>query len=145
MASRHLSRQIAMQSLFEWDFKNGQEDLHTLIGNNIAEFAKDVEDPAFIYNLAEGVQANLKEIDAIIVRTAPEWPIDQIPLVDRNVLRIGIYELQFLKEVPPKVAINEAVELAKTFGGDSSGKFLNGVLGTLYKELAPEESPTEEK
>jgi N utilization substance protein B len=139
MANRHLSRTIAMQSLFEWDFHGGQEDLKQIIQNNIAQFGANLDDTAFIFKLAEGVVANLSAIDEIITKNATEWPVDQITLVDRNVLRIGIYELMFLKEVPPKVAINEAVELAKTFGGESSGKFLNGVLGTLYKTLPPED------
>lgn len=134
-----------MQSLFEWDFKNHKEDLREIIRNNIAEFAPDIDDTAFVYSLAEGVSGNMAEIDAVIEKTAPEWPVDQIPLVDRNVLRLGIYELKFLKEVPPKVAINEAVEIAKTFGGESSGKFLNGVLGTLYKEIVPEGESEEDK
>lgn len=138
MANRHLSRTIAMQSLFEWDFKERKEDLKTIVQQHIAEFSPNMEDTSFIFSLAEGVVTNLDEIDKIIVKTAPEWPIDQITLVDRSVLRLGIYELMFLKDVPPKVAINEAVELAKTFGGESSGKFLNGVLGTLYKEVYPE-------
>ncbi len=138
MANRHLSRTIAMQSLFEWDFKQRQEDLKTIVKNHIAEFSGEMEDTSFIFELAEGVANNLEEIDKIIVKTAPEWPLDQIDGVDRSVLRLGIFELMFLKAVPPKVAINEAVELAKTFGGDGSGKFLNGVLGTLYKELFPE-------
>jgi len=128
-----------MQSLFEWDFKGKKEDLKEIIQNNIEQFGSNMDDTAFVYKLAEGVVANLDGVDKIIAQHATEWPIDQITLVDRNVLRIGIYELLFLKEVPPKVAINEAVELAKTFGGESSGKFLNGVLGTLYKALAPEE------
>ncbi len=139
MANRHLSRTIAMQSLFEWDFHGKTKDLKEIIKNNIIQFAGGLDDTAFIFNLAEGVVANLNAIDKIISENATEWPVDQITLVDRNVLRIGIYELMFLKEVPPKVAINEAVELAKTFGGESSGKFLNGVLGTLYKGLVPEE------
>lgn len=139
MANRHLSRTIAMQSLFAWDFHNKQEDLHKIIQDNIEQFGSGLDDTAFIFSLAEGVAGKLEEIDAIIVKNATEWPLDQITLVDRNVLRVGIYELMFLKEVPPKVAINEAVELAKTFGGDSSSKFLNGVLGTLYKTLSPEE------
>ena len=139
MANRHLSRTIAMQSLFEWDFHNKKEDLKQIIQNNIQQFGAGIDDTAFIYELSEGVIAHMSEIDEIIVKNATEWPIDQITLVDRNVLRLGIYELLFLKQVPPKVAINEAVELAKTFGGDSSGKFLNGVLGTLYKTLSPEE------
>lgn len=138
MANRHLSRTIAMQSLFEWDFHNKQEDLHKIIDNNLHQFASNVEDASFVYELADGVAKNEKAIDEIIVKNAPEWPMDQISLVDRNVLRLGIFELMFLKQVPPKVAINEAVELAKSFGGESSGKFLNGVLGTLYKELEPE-------
>ncbi|MCL5667291.1 MAG: transcription antitermination factor NusB [Patescibacteria group bacterium] len=147
MANRHLSRTIAMQSLFEWDFNGQKDDLKTLVKNNLAEFGGNLQETDFVYSLAEGVAKNLPGIDAIISRTAPEWPIDQITLVDRNVLRLGIYELMFLKDVPPKVAINEAVELAKTFGGESSGKFLNGVMGTLYKELNPgetEESPAED-
>jgi N utilization substance protein B len=143
MANRHLSRTIAIQSLFEWDFNEKKEELKDIVKNNIQQFAPNMEDTAFVYELVDGVVKNLPEIDAIIVKTAPEWPVDQVSLVDRNVLRLGIYELMFLKEVPPKVAINEAVELAKTYGGDSSGKFLNGVLGTLYKEIAPEEVQTE--
>ena len=145
MANRHLSRTVAMQSLFEWDFHGKQGDLKQIIKNNIEQFAPNLDDATFIYNLVDGVVGKLADIDAIIEKNAPEWPIDQITLVDRNVLRLGIYELMFLKEVPPKVAINEAVELAKTFGGESSGKFLNGVLGTLYKTLAPEEPLEAEK
>ena len=135
MANRHLSRTIAMQSLFEWDFNGQGEDLKSIVKSHIQEFAAEVDDTAFIYELAEGTQKHLAEIDDIIVSRAPEWPLEQIPPVDKAVLRLGIYELMFLKEVPPKVAINEAVELGKTFGGESAGKFVNGVLGTLYKEL----------
>lgn len=137
MSSRHLARQVAMQSLFEWDFNGQQDNLKSIIENNIQQFASSVGDSAFIYALAEGVVGKLSEIDQIIVKNAPEWPMEQIPPVDRNVLRLGIFELMFLKDVPPKVAINEAVELGKTFGGESSGKFVNGVMGTLYKELEP--------
>lgn len=144
MANRHLARTIAMQSLFEWDFKERKEPLRPILENHISELGKDLEDKEFVYGLADGVAGKVDEIDKVIVKTAPEWPIDQIPLVDRNVLRLGIYELMFLKDVPPKVAINEAVELAKTFGGDSSSKFLNGVLGTLFKELYPEGAAKEE-
>ncbi len=135
MANRHLSRTIAMQSLFEWDFHGQKRELKEIVKNNIQQFAPGMEDTAFVYALSEGVVSKLPEIDQVIAKHAPEWPIDQITLVDRNVLRLGIYELLFLKEVPPKVAINEAVELAKTFGGESSSKFLNGVLGTLFKEM----------
>lgn len=143
MANRHLSRTIAMQSLFEWDFNGRKEELKPIIENHIKEFSGAREDTGFIFELAEGVEKNLAEIDKIIVKHAPEWPIEQIPPVDRNVLRLGVFELMFLKQVPPKVVINEAVELGKTFGGESSGKFVNGVLGTLYKELGLEENSGE--
>jgi len=144
MANRHLSRTIAMQSLFEWDFNGRKDDLNVITKNHLAEFGAESDDSAFVFELARGVETNLEAIDEIIVKHAPEWPMDQIPPVDRNVLRVGVYELMFLKQVPPKVAINEAVELGKTFGGESSGKFVNGVLGTLYKELGLEE-PKESK
>ncbi|HYC80015.1 MAG TPA: transcription antitermination factor NusB [Candidatus Binatia bacterium] len=135
MANRHLSRTIAMQSLYEWDFNERQKQLQDITDYNIQQFAPGLEDPAFILELVKGVSDNLGEIDKIITDTAPEWPLDQITVVDRNILRLGIYELMFAKQVPPKVAINEAVELGKAFGGESSGKFINGVLGTLYKNL----------
>jgi len=137
MASRHLSRSIAMQSLYEWDFLDKKSDLEKIIERNIVEFGPGLEDESFIWQLVTGVVANLKEINEIIARAAPQWPISQISIVDRNVLRIGIYELLFGDKVtvPPKVAINEAIELAKSFGGDNSGKFINGVLGTVYKEI----------
>ena len=104
---------------------------------NIREFAPGMEDTDFIYDLVLGVQKHLLEIDQLITASAPDWPLEQITNVDRNVLRLGIFELTFshAKDVPPKVAINEAIELAKTFGGVSSGKFVNGVLGTIYKKM----------
>lgn len=135
MANRHLSRTIAMQSLYEWDFNDRQNSLDDITKHDIIQFAPGLEDPAFILELVKGVADHIDEIDKIIKDTAPEWPIDQITVVDRNILRLGIYELMFAKQVPPKVAINEAVELGKAFGGESSGKFVNGVLGTLYKNL----------
>jgi transcription antitermination protein NusB len=138
MSNRHLARTIAMQSLYEWDFNERAKQLSDIADQNVKQFGPGLEDPVFIFDLLKGVEKNVPAIDAIIVKTAPEWPLDQITVVDRNILRLGIYELMFAKEVPPKVAINEAVELGKTFGGESSGKFVNGVLGTLYKEL-PEE------
>jgi len=141
MANRHLSRTIAMQSLFEWDFNAGAADLKAILENHTKEFGGKDQDSGFAVELAEGVVKNLAEIDTAIVKYAPEWPIAQIPPVDRNVLRLGIYELMFLKQVPPKVAINEAVELGKTFGGESSGKFVNGVLGTIYKDMGFGEKP----
>ncbi len=138
MANRHLSRSIAMQSLFEWDFYNGQNiDLKKVVERNVEEFAPGIQDAEFTDSIVEGVLEHQSEIDDIISKAAPEWPIAQIAPVDRNVLRVGLFELLFGNrgEVPPKVAINEAIELAKSFGGDSSGRFVNGVLGTIYREL----------
>ena len=138
MANRHLSRSIAMQSLYEWDFRGRDNSvLPGLIEQNTKEFGPGMEDDTFIKHLVNGAVDHIQKIDQIIEKAAPEWPIDQIAMVDRNVLRLGIYELLFgdYKEVPPKVAINEAIELAKSFGGESSGKFVNGVLGTIYREI----------
>lgn len=138
MASRHLSRSIAMQSLYEWDFKGKNSNiLEEVVTRNVSEFAPGMESVKFIQGLVEGTIGHLVEIDTIIEKAAPQWAIDQIAPVDRAVLRLGIYELLFgnQDEVPPKVAINEAIELAKTFGGESSGKFVNGVLGTIYREI----------
>lgn len=137
MSNRHLSRTIAMQSLYEWDFNNFDKDhLAELATKNLTEFAPEFDDNGFVNHIIKGVSNNLDDINGLIVKYAPEWPLDQITIVDRNVLRIGIYELKFSQgEIPPKVAINEAIELAKTFGGESSGKFINGVLGTIYKDM----------
>lgn len=145
MANRHLSRTVAMQSLYEWDFNERTKSLLAITKFNIKQFAPGLEDPAFIFDLIKGVEKNLPQIDGIIIKTAPEWPLAQITIIDRNILRLGIYELLFAKEVPPKVAINEAVELGKAFGGESSGKFINGVLGTLYKQLPEEEKKAGEE
>ena len=138
MASRHLSRSIAMQSLYEWDFSGKKEEsLNKIVEKNLKEYGPGLEDPTFVWQLINGVKEHLSKIDKIIEKAAPEWPLDQITIIDRNVLRLGLYELLYAKkeEVPPKVAINEAIELAKNFGGESSGKFINGVLGTVYKEI----------
>lgn len=137
MANRHLSRSIVLQSLFEWDFSGKPEDLKHIIDRNIAEFAPGHSDTVFIYTLGEIVQRKQTILDDIITKAAPEWPIEKISSVDRNVLRMGLAELLFgdREQVPPKVAINEAIELAKTFGGENSGKFVNGVLGAVYKEI----------
>ena len=137
MASRHLSRSIAMQSLYEWDFSGKKGDLEKIIEKNIKEFGPGLEDQSLVWQIVTGVVKNLLKIDKIIEKAAPEWPIDQITIVDRNILRIGLYELLYgnKEEVPPKVAINEAIELAKSFSGESSGKFVNGVLGTIFKEI----------
>lgn len=138
MASRHLARSVAMQSLYEWDFKGRKNELlPEILEHMIQEFGEGLEEPEFIVELVRGTLERIEEIDRIIVRAAPQWPIDQIAMVDRNVLRLGLYELMWgdRDAVPPKVAINEAIELAKSFGGESSGRFINGVLGTVYKEM----------
>lgn len=139
MASRHLARSIAMQALFEWDF-NGKkpEALADIVARNKHEFGPGLdEEYPFIDRLIAGTVEHLPKIDQIITQAAPEWPIEQITSADRAVLRLGLYELLFgdHAEVPPKVAINEAIELAKSFGGESSGRFVNGVLGTVYREM----------
>lgn len=138
MANRHLSRSIVLQTLFEWDFNGLEEkDSQEILMRNATEFAPGMGDFSFMKTLLHTVVTKQKELDEVIVKAAPEWPIEKIAGVDRNVLRLGLSELLFADhgEVPPKVAINEAIELAKTFGGDSSGRFVNGVLGAIYKEL----------
>lgn len=135
MANRHLSRTLALQSLFQWDFYGKEGDLLTILKKNFSEFAPEFDDGNFAANLLQNITKYRDQIDALISKYAPEWPLEQITIIDRNVLRIGIYELKFDPDIPPKVAINEAIELAKTFGGESSGKFINGVLGSIYKEM----------
>ncbi len=136
MSNRHLARTIAMQTLFCWDFNGKSEkDLAQLIQQNFRQFAPRFNDHGFVKTLINGVVNNLDEIDKYITKYATEWPLEQITIVDRNILRIGVYELVFDSEIPAKVAINEAIEIAKTFGGESSGKFVNGVLGAIYKDL----------
>lgn len=138
MANRHLSRSIVLQSLFEWDLTGHKsETAESVLARNIVEFAPGLNDSTFMSDLLKNVLAKQSELDHIIEKAAPAWPIDRISPIDRNVLRIGLFELLFgdRGEVPPKVAINEAIELAKTFGGDNSGKFVNGVLGAVYKEI----------
>ena len=134
MSNRHLARTIALQTLFAWDF-NGRKnnDIDRIIANNFSNFAPNFDDSGFVGDLVTGVRDNLEVINNYIVKYATEWPLDQITAIDRNILRIGIYELLFTK-IPPRVAINEAIEVAKSFGGDASGKFVNGVLGTLYND-----------
>jgi len=138
MSSRHLARSIVLQSLYEWDFNRDKNlELKKILDKNIKEFGLGLEEADFMNKLTEGVEKHKSKIDKIIEKSAPEWPLDQITIVDRNVLRVGVYELLFgdKKEVPPKVAINEAIELAKNYGGESSGRFINGVLGTIYREM----------
>ena len=151
MASRHLARSIAMQTLFEWDFnQKNPKMLEEIVERNKQEFGPGLdEEYGFIDRMIAGVVLHREQIDTVIEKAAPEWPIDQITAVDRAVLRLGLYELLFgdRDEVPPKVAINEAIELAKSFGGESSGKFVNGVLGTVYREIGEpgKEYPTREE
>jgi N utilization substance protein B len=142
MSNRHLARSIAMQSLFEWDFRGEPTaGLPAIVEHNLIEFGPGLEEQQFAKTLVDGVIENRAAIDALITRYAPSWPIGQITIVDRNILRIGIYELKFSSDVPPKVAINEAIEIAKSYGGPSSGKFINGVLGSMYNDLQ-KEAPT---
>lgn len=138
MANRHLSRSIVLQTLFEWDFNGKQNDgIDEVLERNIQEFGPGLDDASFMKGLVETVLKKQKVIDDIIEKAAPEWPLEKISGVDRNILRVGLAELLFgdRGQVPPKVAINEAIELAKTFGGENSSKFVNGVLGAVYKEI----------
>lgn len=140
MANRHLQRSIAMQSLFEWDFHgNDVEKLDNIVRHNCEEFAagKADDEIEFTMRLVQEAVKHIEDIDALITKCAPEWPLDQIAAVDRNILRIGTSELLYgdYDETPPKVAINEAIEIAKAYGSDSSPRFVNGVLGTIYREM----------
>ncbi len=138
MSNRHLSRSVVLQTLFEWDFEHQKPaEIFPIFERTIAEFAPGTNDRPFMDRLLRLVLDKKKDLDLLIEKAAPDWPIDKISVVDRNILRIGLAELLFAdrNEVPPKVAINEAIELAKTFGGETSGRFVNGVLGAVYKEM----------
>lgn len=138
MSQRHLSRSIVLQTLFEWDFEKRKiEEIKGIFERNLSEFAPGSSDRPFMDNLLRLVLEKRHDLDHIIEKAAPDWPIDKIAPVDRNILRIGLAELLFAdrKQVPPKVALNEAIELAKQFGGENSSKFVNGVLGAVYKEM----------
>ena len=138
MANRHLSRSIVLQTLFEWDFNSQKtNDALVVLDRNVLEFADNASDLDFMKTLLTGIIAKVDDLNSIINKAAPDWPIEKISIIDRNVLRTGLYELLFSDrgEVPPKVAINESIELAKSFGGENSGKFVNGVLGAVYKEI----------
>ncbi|MDP1706806.1 MAG: transcription antitermination factor NusB [bacterium] len=141
MATRHLARTIAIQSLYEWDFYNRQADLPEITNRNMKEFGPGIDEPEFVWKLVKEVVSHLPELDEIIVKHAPQWPLAQIAPIDRNIIRLGLYELIHSnpKEVPPKVAINEAIEIAKNYGGQNSAKFVNGVLGSVYRELLEKE------
>ncbi|MGB4758660.1 MAG: transcription antitermination factor NusB [Candidatus Saccharimonadales bacterium] len=148
-SNRHLGRIIALQTLYEVEFRlaAGDEQLSVddVLGRNIARYSDMVDDTAFIEALVQGVLGSLKELDGIIAPLAPERPLEDIMRMDRAVLRMGVYELKNDHDVPPKVVINEAVELAKAFGGDNSSKFVNGVLGSVLKQLNPEAAATAPK
>jgi N utilization substance protein B len=139
-SNRHLGRIVALQTLYEYEFRVQSEDasanVDEILVRNLDRYEATIEDKGFVETLIKGVLANQVDLDAKIQPIAPDWPIDQIARIDRNILRIGLYELLHQAEViPPKVAINEAVELAKAFGSDNSSKFINGVLGTAYRTL----------
>lgn len=144
-ANRHLGRIVALQTLYEQDFRREVDDkdfkLADVLARNISRYKETIDDTAFIEKLVQGVDEHQTALDGIIAPVAPEWPIDQIARMDRIVLRIGVYELLYDDSVPPKVVINEAVELAKAFGGDNSSKFINGVLGTVLRNQEAAEKP----
>ncbi len=145
MSNRHLARTIAMQTLFIWDFdKEREQSIDEIIKENFENFAPNFDDGGYVKETVDGVLKNLLNIDSYIKKYATEWPLDQITNVDRNILRIGIYEMIIDENVPPRVAINEAIEIGKNYGGESSGKFVNGVLGAVYNDL-PEKFKKEDK
>lgn len=147
-ANRHLGRIVALQTLYEEDFRKEVDDpgvsLEEILERNIGRYDETIEDKVFIEELVQGIKKRQDELDEAIRPVAPEWPIEQIARMDRIILRIGVYELLFKDDVPPKVAINEAVELAKAFGGDNSSKFINGVLGTILRDKE-EKKPAKSK
>ena len=146
MANRHLARTIAMQTLFLWDFHGkNNESLDSFLKQMFENFAPNFDDQGFAKNIIKGVVANIEEVDTAITKYATEWPLDQITIVDRNILRIGVYELKIDNDIPAKVAINEAIEVGKTFGGEASGKFINGVLGAIYKDMEDDFEPEVKK
>lgn len=149
MANRHLARSIVLQTLFEWDVAEREEsELEDILTRNAEEFAPGMDDLRYPKNLLSGVMEKRQKLDEVIEQAAPDWPIPKLDIVDRNVLRIGLYELLFADrdEVPPKVALNEAIELAKGFGSDTSGGFVNGVLGAIYREIGePGKNQTSKK
>ena len=142
MATRHLVRTVILQSLYEWDFYGKSTDITQVLERNLAEFAPGIDEPEFAWKILKGIAEHIDEIDAQIKKTAPDWPLEKIAIIDRNILRVGLYELLFAdkNEVPPKVAINEAIEMAKNYGGPNSSRFINGVLGTVFREAFPEEA-----
>ena len=148
MATRHLIRTVILQTLYEWDFYKQEKDVTAILERNLEEFVPGIDEPDFAWRILKGVIEHLAEIDEILTKAAPDWPVDKIAVMDRNILRIGLYELLFAdhNEVPPRVAINEAIELAKNYGGPNTSRFVNGVLGTIYREMEdPEGHNTKKK
>jgi len=143
-ATRHYARIVAMQSLYEWQL-HPQVGLNEVIERNLEDKDFDDNNKTFLLKITEGTEKELKEIDNIIQVAAPEWPIEQISQIDLAVLRIAVFEIIFDDEVPPKAAINEAVELAKEFGGETSSKFVNGVLGTVFRSSSKYDPERDEK
>lgn len=144
-SNRHLGRIIALQTLYEFDFRTAAHDqtaeLDDVYGRNLERYEKTVKDKAFVEKLVKGVESKKTELDSLIQPIAPEWPLEQISKIDLTILRMALYELTEMGDlVPPKVAINEAVELAKDFGSDNSSRFINGVLGTAYRTLVEKEA-----
>jgi N utilization substance protein B len=148
-SNRHLGRIIALQTLYEQELRADADDkdfdLSAVLQRNIDRYKEMVDDTEFIKQLVKGVSSQAADLDAKLQPVAPEWPIDQIARMDRLVLRIGLYELENEADVPPKVVINEAVELAKGFGGENSSKFVNGVLGTLLRQREEAAKPAKAK
>jgi len=143
-SNRHLGRIVALQSLYEYEFRHTPDapvDIDVVIERNMDRYKDDIGDAAFVGELARGVIDSVEKLDEVLQPLAPDWPLAQVARIDRNILRIGLYELLYKQEdVPARVAINEAVELAKSFGSDNSSKFINGVLGTAYRTLVEDQA-----
>lgn len=143
-SNRHLGRIVALQTLYEYEFRSTPEDsiaVREVTHRNLERYKEEIEDTEFVDKLVEGVIARTNELDNILQPLAPDWPLEQVARIDRNILRIGLYELMYCKDdVPSRVALNEAVELAKSFGSDNSSKFVNGVLGTAFRTLVESEN-----
>lgn len=144
-SNRHLGRIIVLQTLYEYDFRTNLDDssanLRNILERNLERYANKVKDTDFVYQLAEGVNKASRQLDAIIAPAAPDWPLSQISIIDRDIMRMALFELTSMRElIPPKVSINEAIELAKSFGSESSSRFVNGVLGTLWRQIKEEET-----
>ncbi len=149
-SNRHLGRIIVLQSLYEYEFRtkagDATADIDTIVAKNIEPYSKALGDTEFVYNLARNISGKFGELDAELQPLASEWPLSTIAAIDRNILRMGLFELEFsADQVPPKVAINEAVELAKAFGSDSSSRFVNGVLGTAYRQIYDKKEQDDQK